>query len=89
MSNFIQGQFDILPPPITVLRFPIIKDAFVNENIRTLNYGDTSDLLVGPHYESFLGFDLSELPDEEFLYVKLVLNVPGIPKEEDDILFTL
>ena len=85
MSNFIQGQFDILPPPITVLRFPVIKDAFVNENIRTLNYGDTSDLLVGPHYESFLGFDLSELPDEEFLYAKLVLNVPGIPSPSGEI----
>jgi hypothetical protein len=58
----------------------------VNAHIPTLNYGDTTDLLVGPQYESFLGFDLAALPDEEFLYVKLVLNVPGIPKEEGDIL---
>ena len=85
MSSFIQGRFDVLPPPIAVLRFPVIKDAFVNENIRTLNYGDTSDLLVGPHYESFLGFDLSELPDEEFLYAKLVLNVPGIPSPSGEV----
>lgn len=86
MSNFIQGRFDVLPPPITVLRLPAVKDAFVNAHIPTLNYGDTTDLLVGPQYESFLGFDLAALPDEEFLYVKLVLNVPGIPKEEGDIL---
>ena len=86
MSNFIQGRYDVLPPPITVLRLPTVKDAFVNAHIPTLNYGDTTDLLVGPQYESFLGFDLAALPDEEFLYVKLVLNVPGIPKEEGDIL---
>jgi len=86
MNNFVQGQFDVLPPPITVLRFPAVKDAFVNAHIPTLNYGDTTDLLVGPQYESFLGFDLTALPDEEFLYVKLVLNVPGIPKEEGDVL---
>lgn len=85
MSSFIQGRFDVFPPPITVLRFPTVKDAFVNAHIPTLNYGDTTDLLVGPQYESFLGFDLAALPDEEFLYVKLVLNVPGIPKEEGDV----
>ena len=39
MSNFIQGRFDVLPPPITVLRLPAVKDAFVNAHIPTLNYG--------------------------------------------------
>ena len=86
MNNFAQGRLDTLPPPITVLRLPAVKDAFVNAHIPTLNYGDTTDLLVGPQCESFLGFDLAALPDEEFLYVKLVLNVPGIPKKEGDIL---
>ena len=74
--NFVQGRFDILPPPITVLRFPVVKDAFTSSLVPTLNYGDTSDLLTGPLYETFFSFDLSALPDQEFLYTRLVLTAP-------------
>lgn len=80
MSSFVQGRFDILPPPHLVLRFPVVKDAFTNSSVPTLNYGDTHDLLTGERYESFLGFDLSELPEEEFVYAKLVINVAGTPR---------
>ena len=76
MSSFVQGRFDILPPPITVLRFPVIKDAFTSSLVPTLNYGDTFDLLTGPLYETFFSFDLSALPDQEFLYTRLVLTAP-------------
>ena len=81
--NFIQGRFDVLPPPITVLRLPTVKDAFTNASIPTLNYGDTHDLLTGLNYESFIGFDLSGLPEQEFIYSKLVLTLPRAAKTSE------
>ena len=81
--NFVQGRFDILKPPVTILRFYAVKDAFTNASIPTLNYGDTHDLLTGPSYESFIGFDLSGLPEQEFIYSKLVLTLPGGAKPSE------
>ncbi|MFY9431056.1 MAG: DNRLRE domain-containing protein, partial [Acetomicrobium sp.] len=81
--NFVQGRFDILKPPVTILRFHAVKDAFTYASIPTLNYGDTHDLLTGLNYESFIGFDLSGLPEQEFIYSKLVLTPPRAVKPSE------
>ncbi len=79
--TFLWGKFDILPPPHTILRFPVVKDAFTSNFVPTLNYGETHDLLAGPEHEIFLGFDLSELPEHELIYAKLIIHLAGKRQE--------
>jgi hypothetical protein len=39
--------------------------------------------LTGLNYESFIGFDLSGLPEQEFIYSKLVLTLPRVAKPSE------
>jgi hypothetical protein len=70
-NGSMKGVFDLLPPPKTVIKLSPVKDAFIREGIKTLNYGAEQTMLVGysadnnERYRSLLGFDVSSIPDNQ------------------------
>ncbi|GAA4881685.1 hypothetical protein GCM10023310_72130 [Paenibacillus vulneris] len=68
--NRMVGLVDITQKPKKTVRFYPVKDAFVREGIKTLNYGSEQSMLVGydglnnqERYRSFVGFDLTGIPN--------------------------
>lgn len=68
-KNKMTGKTDIIQPPKTTVQLFPVKDAFIREGIKTLNYGTEQTAIVGYSkelneiYRTFLGFDLSQLPE--------------------------
>ncbi|WP_028588865.1 DNRLRE domain-containing protein [Paenibacillus massiliensis] len=73
VSNRASGVIDIVRPPTTTVELAPVKDAFVRESIPKLNYGTEQDLFTGfntnynERYRSFLGFDISTIPDNSLI----------------------
>ncbi|WP_062408631.1 DNRLRE domain-containing protein [Paenibacillus naphthalenovorans] len=85
-KNKMTGRTEIVQPPKTIAQLYPVKDAFVREGVKTLNYGIEQTMLVGynrnlnERYRSFLEFDLSQLP-ENITIEKAELKVFNLNKE--------
>lgn len=76
----MSGIVDVLEPPKIHHSLEPIKDAFIRESIKTLNYGSEQTMLFGRSnslnevYRGFMGFDLSMIPKGQTLN-KAVLKI--------------
>lgn len=67
--NKMTGTVEVTQPPTYTTQLNSVKDAFVREGIKTLNYGTEQTMIAGysnelnERYRSFLEFDLLQLPD--------------------------
>ncbi|OPH47580.1 hypothetical protein BC351_10330 [Paenibacillus ferrarius] len=78
-NNQMEGVVEVAHRPTIKKIIKVARDAYVNESVPTLNYGNRSQLRVGVDmdghkYRSFLLFDLSTL-DKGLTFVSAKLNL--------------
>lgn len=72
-KNKMSGIIDIIQPPRKTLEIEPVKDSFIREGVRTLNYGREQTMLVGyndklkERYRSLLEFNLDDLPENTII----------------------
>lgn len=65
-TNVMEGDFEISGPPTFVDEYPAMKDALIWDTQSGINFGSSSEMLLGEdeqgHYRAYLSFPIPTLP---------------------------